>query len=454
MCLNHRSPELNPELAEQIARQEKFFAQLIATPEGATFTRDELDGVPVEWTSASSGISNPLIVVLYLHGGGYSNGLAKWARRASSRLAQRLGCRVVAPDYRLAPRFPFPAAHEDVLTVYRWLIGAGGYAPQNVIVGGDSAGGALTVSLMADARDAGLPLPGCGLLNSLWADIAMNTPSLDDPVKNRYDIRRSVVEGLSATLLSTGGVDPCDPRHSPVYRDLRGLPPLLIQAAGRDICHDDSVRLASSAKQAGVTVQLTEYADVEHIWILNGTHRIRYPNDSVEWYDCGVEPPEAVTAIDEMCNFVREHVTAAVETEVIVPSHAGTWQLVPELCIYQSGEVPREGIYAISISGGRAEFSIEWTTQEGEQHSAAFGGRMDGSRQPVAAGSPAEFSIQKSGDSLDSTVWLNGDRIAYAQRRVSDDGVLLSTIQEGIDSSGSSYRNFQVYRRSVGSVAG
>jgi len=149
------------------------------------------------------------------------------------------------------------------------------------------------------------------MLNSLWADIALNTPSLDDPVRNRYDIRRGLVEMLSATLLSTGGVDPYDPRHSPVYRDLTGLPPLLIQAAGRDVCHDDSVRLAANARAAGVEVTISEYPDVEHIWILNGPCRIRYgpkyPDDIIEFYDCGVEPPEAVTAIDEMCAFVRAH---------------------------------------------------------------------------------------------------------------------------------------------------
>ncbi|MFU8814466.1 MAG: alpha/beta hydrolase [Pseudomonadales bacterium] len=303
---------MRPELAAQIARQETFFAPLITTPAGVVFETEELGTgepgrVPVEWTTPEAGVAAPDLVVLYFHGGGYSNGLAKWARRATARLALNLGCRVAAPDYRLAPQFPFPAAHEDALAVYRDLIGPRGYSPQRVVVAGDSAGGALAVSLMADARDAGMPLPACGMLNSLWADIALNTPSLDDPVRNRYDIRRSMVEGLSATLLSTGGVDPYDPRHSPVYRDLRGLPPLLIQAAGRDVCHDDSVRLAANARAAGVTVKITEYADVEHIWILNGTHRIRYPDDQVVWVDVGEEPPEAVTAVEEMCGFVREH---------------------------------------------------------------------------------------------------------------------------------------------------
>jgi acetyl esterase/lipase len=271
------------------------------------FETEELAGVPVEWTVPQAGVSAPDRVILYFHGGGYSSGLAKWARRATARLALNLGCRVAAPDYRLAPRFPFPAAHEDALAVYRELIGRRGYAPQQVAVAGDSAGGALTVSLMADARDQGLPLPACGLLNSLWADIAMNTPSLDDPFRNGFDIRRSVVEGLSATLLSTGGVDPYDPRHSPVYGDLHGLPPLLIQAAGRDVCHDDSIRLAASARAAGVTVQITEYPNAEHIWILNGTHRIQYPEGQLTWVDVGEEPPEAITAIEEMCAFVRTH---------------------------------------------------------------------------------------------------------------------------------------------------
>jgi epsilon-lactone hydrolase len=300
---------MQPELAEQIARQEAFFAPLITTPADVTFETEEVGGVPVEWTTPEAGVTAPDLVILYFHGGGYSGGLAKWARRATARLSLNLGCRVVAPDYRLAPRFPFPAAHEDALAVYRSLIGPRGYAPEQVVLAGDSAGGALAVSLMVDARERGLPLPACGLLNSLWADVAMNTPSLDDPVRNGFDIRRSMVEGLSATLLSTGGVDPYDPRHSPVYGDLHGLPPLLIQAAGRDICHDDSVRLAASARAAGVTVQITEYADVEHIWILNGTHRIQYPEGRVAWVDVGKEPPEAVTAIEEMGEFVRAHVS-------------------------------------------------------------------------------------------------------------------------------------------------
>jgi acetyl esterase/lipase len=299
-------------VAEQIAQQEAAFAPLIVEPEGVRLESAELGGVPVEWTIPAGGPSDEGLVILYIHGGGYSGGLAKWARRAAARLARGTGGRVIAADYRLAPRFPFPAAHDDVLAVYSALIDEHGFSPRRVAVAGDSAGGSLTVSLLADARDAGVPIPACGMLNSLWADIALNTPSLDDPVRNRNDIRRDLVEYLAATFLSPGGIDPYDGRHSPVYRDLHGLPPLLIQAAGRDVCHDDSVRLAASAKASGVDVTLTEYPEAEHIWILNGPWRIRYggdrfPEDGMQWVDSGREAPEAVTAVEEMCAFVRAH---------------------------------------------------------------------------------------------------------------------------------------------------
>ena len=300
---------MTPELQQQIDEQQPLFGPLITEPDGVTFTRDELAQVPVEITEPAGGASNTDLVLLYLHGGGYSNGLAAWARRGTTRLALGLSCRIVTPDYRLAPRFPFPAAHEDVLAVYRHLIGPGGYQPSRVAVAGDSAGGALTISLCADARDLGIPMPACGMLNSVWADIAMNTPSLDDPIRNGFDIRREVVEMLCDTLLASGDVNPMDPRHSPVYRDLTGLPPLLIQAAGRDVCHDDSIRLAASARAAGVAVTITEYPDAEHIWILNGPWRMHYPDgfpqEAVRFVDCGIEAPEAITAIDEMVTFVQ-----------------------------------------------------------------------------------------------------------------------------------------------------
>lgn len=180
-----------------------------------------------------------------------------------------------------------------------------------IALAGDSAGGSLATSLALDAIHEGLPAPIAVCTNSLWADIAMNTPSLDDPIKNKHDIRKEMVIQLNKAFLMPGGIDPMGPRHSPVYRDLHGLPPLLLQAAGLDICHDDSVRLAANAKAAGVKVKYTEYPNCDHIWILNGPCKIRYADDypvgPCEFYVAGDEPKEAEEAIDEMVAWIREN---------------------------------------------------------------------------------------------------------------------------------------------------
>ncbi|KAI9028453.1 Alpha/Beta hydrolase protein [Hyaloraphidium curvatum] len=303
---------MKPEIAEQIERQMALFRPLIIEPEGVRLERGELGGVDVEWTIPESGVTDPDTIVLYTHGGGYSSGLAAWARRGTARLAKALGCKVAAVEYRLSPQFPFPAAHEDVLAVYKHVIGPAGYKPGRVVLIGDSAGGALAVSCAADARDAGLPLPACIITNSLWADIDMNTPSLDDPEKLKHDIRKEIVVMLNHNFLLPGGINPRDPRHSPVYRDLSKLPPILLQAAGLDICYDDSVRLAARAKEGGTPIKFSVYPNVNHIWILNGPWNIKYPDDypanpAFGWEDSGTEPPECVTAIDEIVAFIKEN---------------------------------------------------------------------------------------------------------------------------------------------------
>jgi acetyl esterase/lipase len=166
---------MKPEIAEQIERQMPFFKSLICESiEGVSFERDELNGVSVEWTIPTAGVTDAKRVVLYSHGGGYSSGLAAWARRGTARLAVGLGCKVLAAEYRLSPQFPFPAAHEDMLSVYRYLIGPGGFPPERIVCVGDSAGGALATSLAADARDLGLPMPGCVITNRLVPFVGVN----------------------------------------------------------------------------------------------------------------------------------------------------------------------------------------------------------------------------------------------------------------------------------------
>jgi len=282
----------------------------LATPHvGLNYESAEIAGLPAEWTVPEDVPTDPEAAVMYLHGGGYVAGSPDVCRLATSRIALGLGVRVIAPDYRLAPEHPFPAAHEDVLAIYRELIAAQGVRPEKFAVAGDSAGASLAVSLIADAREAGLPMPACGMLNSPFSDAALNSPSLDDPVRNQHSIPRALVEALVGAFLSSGGVHPRDPRHSPIYRDLCGLPPLLIQVAGYDICHDDGVRLAAKARQAGVDVTFTEYPTSEHIFIVWGS--MQYVDGAI--VDNALDPEPARRAAQEMVEFARRHLATLGE---------------------------------------------------------------------------------------------------------------------------------------------
>jgi monoterpene epsilon-lactone hydrolase len=230
-------------------------------------------------------------VILYFHGGGYLIGSADQYRGATVTLARAVEARAVVPNYRLAPEHPFPAAHEDAWAVYRQLIGAG-VDPVNLAVAGDSAGAALSISVLVRARDEGLPLAACATLNSPYADMTASSPSLDDPKYNQGRVKKALVTWMMGTYLGANDADPKDPRHSPVYADLTGLPPLLIQTGGLDPLNDDGTRLAARARECGVNVRLTDYPTSNHIWVVRGTN----PFD-----------PEAEKANEESANFIREH---------------------------------------------------------------------------------------------------------------------------------------------------
>jgi acetyl esterase/lipase len=289
------------------------YAALAAPHDGLRYASAEIAGVPVEWTAPAGVATDPEAAVMFIHGGGYVAGAPEVCRLATSRIALGLGVRVIAPDYRLAPEHPFPAAHEDVVAVYRALIGTLGVRPEKFAVAGESAGASMAVSLIADAREAGLPMPACGMLNSPFSDVACNSPSLDDPVRNQHAIPRGLVDALAAAFLSTGGVDPRDPRHSPIYRDLSGLTPLLIQVAGYDVCHDDGVRLAAHARAAGVDVTFTEYPASEHTFIIWGS--MQYLNGVV--VDTALDGEPARKAAEEMVEFARSHMATVAEPTTV-----------------------------------------------------------------------------------------------------------------------------------------
>ncbi|WP_020419189.1 alpha/beta hydrolase [Amycolatopsis sp. ATCC 39116] len=201
--------------------------------------------------------------ILYLHGGAYVVGSSRSARAVVAALAAQAGCRAVAADYRLAPEHPFPAAVGDALAAYRALLDQG-IDPGRLALAGDSAGGGLAIATLVAARDEGLPLPAAAAVFSPWADLTLSAGSLIS--------KADADPALTARSLSTraadylGGQDPRTPLASPVFADLTGLPPLLIQAGTAEILLDDAVGLAAAAARADVDVDLQIRAEMPHVW--------------------------------------------------------------------------------------------------------------------------------------------------------------------------------------------
>ncbi len=236
----------------------------------------DLNGVAAEWVSAPN--ASPDRVLLYFHGGGYYRGSIDTVREMTSRMSRASGARALPIDYRLAPEHPFPAAVEDTLTAYRWLLDHG-YSPHNIAVGGDSAGGGLTMALLLNARDAGLALPAAGVCLSPWVDLAQSGDSYVTKVSEDPSITKAYLDKYGALYL--GGADPKTPLASPLYADLQGLPPLLIQVGTAEVLLSDAAELASRARDAGVKVELDEWDQMTHVWQNNGD-RIPESQEAVE----------------------------------------------------------------------------------------------------------------------------------------------------------------------------
>jgi epsilon-lactone hydrolase len=231
-------------------------------PADIRVTVAQLGGIPGEWVD---GPHHNGTTLLYLHGGGYFGCSAREYRPISTFFAQQ-GFRVFAPDYRLAPEHPFPAAVEDATASYRGLLSAG-HAPQNLVVAGDSAGGGLTLSLLLALRAATVPLPAAAALFSPWTDLAVTGDSI------RTNARRCAMfngpdVGPSARYY-LGSTDPRNPLASPLYADLAKLPPMLIHVGTDEILLDDSTRLAERARAAGVPVEIKIWPVVPHAWQLS-----------------------------------------------------------------------------------------------------------------------------------------------------------------------------------------
>ncbi len=244
----------------------------------------DVAGMPGEWISVPE--SQEGRVLLYLHGGGYVECSVNTHRELISRLARACRARALAIDYRLAPEHPFPAAVEDAVAAYRWLLSRG-VRPDEIVICGDSAGGGLTVAALVALRDAGDPLPAAGVCISPWADMECT-----GVIKRAGEGSMLQAERFLKTARTyLAGADPRTPLASPIHADLRGLPPLLIQVGAAEELLDDSIVLAERAKAAGVDVTLEQWDGMNHVWHIFASIL-----------------PEARQAIDRIGAFVEEWV--------------------------------------------------------------------------------------------------------------------------------------------------
>ena len=263
----------------QYERAEKVFP----TPSDVKVERVNAPVAPAEWLRPPS--AEPGRVVLYLHGGGYVIGSPRSHRHLAAAIAGAAGASALLLDYRLAPEHPFPAAVEDATAAYRWLLDQA-IAPERIVIAGDSAGGGLTVATLLALREARVPLPAGGVCISPWVDLTCSGASYGTKADADPIVGRSGVEEMARAYL--GATPPRTPLASPLFADLRGLPPLLIHVGTDEVLLDDAVQLAERAKAAGVDATLEVYDRMIHVW---------------HWFLPMLD--EAQTAVEAIGRFVR-----------------------------------------------------------------------------------------------------------------------------------------------------
>ncbi|WUH89660.1 alpha/beta hydrolase [Streptomyces sp. NBC_00433] len=247
-----------------VTEQRALFHEMISSvplPDDVSTKQTELGSVPV--VSVETPGLDPSVVVLYFHGGAYALGSAADSVGLAADVSRRVGAKAISVDYRLAPEHPFPAAMDDAIAAYRALLGEGVPSSRIAFVG-ESAGGGLVASALVALKDTDLPQPSCAAVFSPWADLSVSGASATgkagvDPALTPEALRIRARDYL-------GELDPAAPLASPVFADLTGLPPLLIQVGSHEILLDDAIRLAAGAARHDVPVELQVWPEVPHVF--------------------------------------------------------------------------------------------------------------------------------------------------------------------------------------------
>ena len=220
-------------------------------------------GVRAEWTSTPG--ADPARAIMFLHGGGYISGSLDSHRHMIAQAGREARARTLALDYRLAPEHRFPAALDDALAGYRFLLSKG-FEPGRIAIAGESAGGGLAVAALVSLREAGVALPACCWLSSPWTDLEVTGESMRSKASVDPLIQKDYLLELAKAYL--GDSDPRMPLASPLYANLAGLPPMLVQVGSAETLLDDAVRIARVAGAADVRVTLEIWPDMIHAWHL------------------------------------------------------------------------------------------------------------------------------------------------------------------------------------------
>jgi epsilon-lactone hydrolase len=260
-------------------------AKMTGLPEDVKCDPIDAGGVPAEWVSTPGAVENN--VILYLHGGGHVAGSINTHRDLVARISRASKTRVLIIDYRLAPEHPFPAGLNDCISAYKWILSQG-IKPENLIIAGDSAGGNLTLTSLIKLRDEGMLLPVAAVCLSPATDLTLSGESL----KTRAELDPFVTpEGIEFMVSQyVEQKDRKNPLVSPLFADLRGLPPLLIHVGTSEVLYNDSTRLAQRAKEAGVDVTLEIFEDMIHVF-----------------HAFAMWAPEGQEGIDKISDFVNKH---------------------------------------------------------------------------------------------------------------------------------------------------
>ncbi|UCG62171.1 MAG: alpha/beta hydrolase [Candidatus Zixiibacteriota bacterium] len=282
------SPKFN---AHTTVRQQRKalegFAKLSMLPAETRLEAFSIGKMSADWVSVGDTLDD--CAVLYLHGGAYSIGSLNTHRDIAARVSRASKVKTLLIDYSLAPEHAHPAAVEDVAEAYRWLL-KNGFSPQNIVIAGDSAGGGLAIAALVSMRDAGERLPAAAVCLSPWTDLAGTGESITSLAHGDPFLTPEWLQFMANNYAADD--DLRSPLISPIFADLHGLPPILIQVGSDEILLSDSTRLADRAREADVDVRLEVWEGMWHVW-----------------HFFGGLMPEAKRAINDIGIFIHEHVS-------------------------------------------------------------------------------------------------------------------------------------------------